>query len=55
MSTEDGRCLYCDASKRNYCMPEYSQMPHWCPEDAKYCETCGAPTLYKELLGRQKK
>ena len=53
VSTEDGRCLYCDASKRNYCMPEYSQMPHWCPEDAKYCETCGAPTLYKELLGMQ--
>ena len=55
MSTEDGRCLYCDASKRNYCMPEYSQPPHWCPDDANYCETCGAPTLYKELLGMQKR
>ena len=54
ISTEDGRCLNCDASKRNHCMPEYSQPPHWCPDDANYCETCGAPTLYRELLELQK-
>ena len=50
LSGPGGRCINCDNPKRNYCMPEYDQPPHRCPDDALFCETCGAPTLYAELL-----
>ena len=43
-------CPNCDESKRNYCLPEYNQPPHICPDDARFCEVCGAPTLYRELI-----
>ena len=46
----DGICLNCEYPKRNHCLPEYNQPPHRCPDDARYCEACGAPTLYGELI-----
>ena len=46
----EGRCMNCDNPKLNHCLPEYDQRQHWCPADALFCETCGARTLYSELL-----
>ena len=43
-------CPNCDYPKRNECRPEYNQPPHYCPDDARFCEVCGAPTLYRELI-----
>ena len=48
----EGRCMNCDNPKLNHCLPEYDQAQHWCPADALFCETCGARTLYSELLAR---
>ena len=48
----EGRCLNCDNPKRNHCLPEYNQRQHFCPQDALFCEVCGAPSLYAELLPR---
>ena len=48
----EGRCMNCDNPKLNHCLPEYDQRQHWCPADALFCETCGARTLYSELLKR---
>ena len=45
-----GECLNCGAPKRNHCLPEYDQEAHPCPPEAKYCETCGAPTAFSEFL-----
>ena len=45
-----GECLNCGNPKRNRCMPEYNQPPHRCPDDARFCELCGAPTVYGELF-----
>ncbi len=48
----EGRCMNCDNPKRNHCLPEYDQRQHPCPADARFCEICGAPTLYAELIPR---
>ena len=45
-----GECLNCGAPKRNHCLPEYDQPAHWCPPEAKYCETCGAPTVFAGMI-----
>ena len=45
-----GECLNCGAPKRNHCLPEYDQPAHWCPTEAKYCETCGAPTVFAGMI-----
>ncbi len=49
-SAPEGRCMNCDYPKRNHCLPEYDQPQHYCPQDARFCETCGASTLYAELI-----
>ena len=48
-SAPEGRCLNCDNPKTNHCLPEYDQRQHFCPQDARFCEVCGAPALYAEL------
>ena len=49
-SAPEGRCMNCDNPKQNHCLPEYDQRQHRCPQDALFCEVCGAPTLYAELI-----
>lgn len=43
----DRNCPHCELPRRNFCLREYNQDPHPCPPDAKYCEICGAPTIYE--------
>ena len=51
----DGACVNCGNPKRNRCVPEYDQESHWCPDGARFCETCGAPALYEELIYRKER
>ena len=43
-------CRICGTSRRNLCMPEFDQAPeHENPSNARYCEYCGAPTVFFHL------
>ena len=43
-------CPRCGESRRNLCHPADSLAPrHTCPNNARYCEQCGSPTVF--LLG----
>lgn len=41
------KCINCEYPMRNRCMREYNQEPHGCFADAKFCDLCGAETIYK--------
>ena len=43
-------CFNCALPRRNRCTPEYNQPSHYAPGDARYCEICGAPTVYSSAL-----
>ena len=43
-------CFNCALPRRNRCTPEYNQPSHYAPGDARYCEICGAPTVYSTAL-----
>lgn len=45
----EGECPDCGQARDNPCLAEYDQPRHPNPPDARFCETCGAETLYAEL------
>ena len=45
-----GDCPDCGHPRNNPCQPEYDQPRHPNPPDARYCEVCGAETLYAQLM-----
>ena len=47
--TDYGDCPDCGYPRSNPCTAEYDQPRHPNPPDARFCETCGAETLYAEL------
>ena len=50
-SAGGGECPDCRYSRTNHCLAEYDQPRHPNPADARFCEICGAATLYAELAG----
>ena len=43
-------CRICGTSRRNLCVPQFDQAPeHENPSNARYCEYCGAPTVFFNL------
>ena len=47
--TIGGECTDCGYPRNNPCQAEYDQPRHPNPPDARFCEICGAPTLYAAL------
>lgn len=45
-----GECPDCGYPRDNPCQAEYDQPRHPNPPDARFCETCGAETLYAQLV-----
>ena len=50
-SAGGGECPDCGYPRTNHCLAEYDQPRHPNPADARFCEICGAATLYAELAG----
>ena len=45
--TEDAQyCRICGLSRNNECIPEDNSYPHINPANARFCEHCGAKTIF---------
>ena len=43
-------CAFCKTPAWNICAPENNQPRHHVSDDAKFCDVCGAPTVYNKIF-----